>query len=87
MFERVIGSPVRGCCHALDTAEFRSKVKTLPMTLTPAAVARLDHAATEFFASTTCPTSRCGGNRTLTCSPAAGCAPPPVKHREGTLSV
>ena len=49
MFERVIGSPVRDCCHALDTAEFRSKVKTLPLTLTPATVARLDHAATEFL--------------------------------------
>ena len=49
MFERVIGSPVRDCCHALDNAEFRSKVKTLPLTLTPAAVARLDHAATEFL--------------------------------------
>ena len=49
MFERVIGSPVRDCCHALNSAEFRSKVKTLPLTLTPAAVARLDHAATEFF--------------------------------------
>jgi hypothetical protein len=49
MFERVIGSPVRDCCHALDTAEFRSKVKTLPLTLTPATVARLDHAATDFL--------------------------------------
>ena len=49
MFERVIGSPVRDCSHALDTAEFRSKVKTLPLTLTPATVARLDHAATEFL--------------------------------------
>ena len=49
MFERVIGSPVRDCCHALDTAEFRSKVKTLPLTLTPATVARLDHAAAEFL--------------------------------------
>jgi hypothetical protein len=49
MFERVIGSPVRDCCHALNSAEFRSKVKTLPLTLTPAAVARLDHAATEFL--------------------------------------
>jgi hypothetical protein len=49
MFERVIGSPVRDCCHALGSAEFRSKVKTLPLTLTPAAVARLDHAATEFL--------------------------------------
>ena len=47
MFERVIGSPVRDCCHALDTAEFRSKVKTLPLTLTPATVARLDHAAAD----------------------------------------
>ena len=42
MFERVIGSPVRDCPHAVDTAEFRSKVKTLPLTLTPATVARLD---------------------------------------------
>ena len=49
MFERVIGSPVRDCCHALDTAEFRSKVKTLPLTLTPATVARLDHAAAAFL--------------------------------------
>ena len=49
MFERVIGSPVRDCCHALDNAEFRSKVKTLPLTLTPAAVARLYHAATVFL--------------------------------------
>jgi hypothetical protein len=49
MFERVIGSPVRDCSHALSSAEFRSKVKTLPLTLTPAAVARLDHAATEFL--------------------------------------
>ena len=49
MFERVIGSPVRDCCHALDTAEFRSKVKTLPLTLTPATVARLDQAAAEFL--------------------------------------
>ena len=49
MFERVIGSPVRDCCHTLDTAEFRSKVKTLPLTLTPATVARLDHAATDFL--------------------------------------
>jgi TniQ len=49
MFERAIGSPVRDCCHALNSAEFRSKVKTLPLTLTPAAVARLDHAATEFL--------------------------------------
>ena len=49
MFERVIGSPVRDCPHARDTAEFRSTVKTMPLTLTPAAVARLDHAATEFL--------------------------------------
>jgi len=49
MFERVIGSPVRDCPHALDTAEFRSKVKTLPLTLTPATVARLDDVATEFL--------------------------------------
>ena len=49
MFERAIGSPVRDCSHALDTAEFRSKVKTLPLTLTPATVARLDHAATKFL--------------------------------------
>ena len=45
----MIGSPVRDCSHALDTAEFRSKVKTLTLTLTPATVARLDHAATEFL--------------------------------------
>ncbi len=49
MFERAIGSPVRDCCHALGSAEFRSKVKTLPLTLTPATVARLDHAAAEFL--------------------------------------
>jgi hypothetical protein len=49
MFERVIGSPVRDCPHAVDTAEFRSKVKTLPLTLTPATVARLDAAATDFL--------------------------------------
>ena len=49
MFERMIGSPVRHCCHALDTPEFRSKVKTLPLTLTQATVARLDHAATDFL--------------------------------------
>jgi hypothetical protein len=49
MFERVIGSPVRDCCHALDSAEFRGKVKTIPLALTPATVARLDHAATEFL--------------------------------------
>ena len=49
MFERAIGSPVRDCCHALGTAEFRSKVKTLPLTLTPATVARLDHAAADFL--------------------------------------
>ena len=49
MFERVIGSPVRDCPHALDTAEFRSKVKTLPLALTAAVVARLDDAAIEFL--------------------------------------
>jgi hypothetical protein len=47
--KRVIGSPVRDCAHARDTAAFRSTVKTLPLTLTPAAVARLDDAATEFL--------------------------------------
>jgi hypothetical protein len=49
MFERAIGSPVRDCCHALGSAEFRSKVKTLPLTLTPATVAPLDHAAPDFL--------------------------------------
>jgi hypothetical protein len=49
MFERVIGSPVRDCTHARDTAEFRSTVKTAPLTLTPAAVAHLDDTATAFL--------------------------------------
>ena len=79
MFERAIGSPVRDCPHALDTAT-ASKVKTLPLPLTlpPAAVARLDHAATEFLHHHHVTTSRCVGSRTPTCSAPAGCAPPPL---------
>lgn len=49
MFERVTGSPARIAPGALDTAEFRSKVKTLPLVLPQQVVDRLDQSARFFL--------------------------------------
>jgi hypothetical protein len=49
VFERVIGSPARNCISAIDDPEFRSKLRTLPLWLTPRLVGSLDHSARRFL--------------------------------------
>lgn len=49
MFEYVTGSPARYAPAAIDTAEFRSKLKAVPLTLPLQVVDRLDQAARQFL--------------------------------------
>ena len=43
VFERVIGSPARNCTSAIDDPEFRSKLRALPLWMTPHLISSLDH--------------------------------------------
>lgn len=49
MFERVTGSPARYAPAASDTAEFRTKLKALPLTLPHRVIESLDQSAARFL--------------------------------------
>jgi hypothetical protein len=49
VFERVIGSTARNCTSAIDDPEFRSKLRALPLRMTPHLVSSLDHSARRFL--------------------------------------
>lgn len=49
VFERVIGSPARNCTSAIDDPEFRSKLRALPLWMTPHLISSLDHSARRFL--------------------------------------
>jgi hypothetical protein len=48
-FERMIGSPARHCTSAIDDPQFRSKLRALPLWMTPHLVSSLDHSARRFL--------------------------------------
>ena len=49
VFERVIGSPARHSPIAIDHPEFRTKLRAMPLWLTPHLIGSLDHAAQRFL--------------------------------------
>jgi TniQ protein len=48
-FERMIGSPAHRCTSAIDHPQFRSKLRALPLWMTPDLINRLDHSARQFL--------------------------------------
>jgi transposase-like protein len=51
VFERAIGSPARHCTSAIDDPGFRSKLRALPLWLTPPLASSLDHSLRRFLES------------------------------------
>jgi hypothetical protein len=49
VFERIIGSPARHCTSAIDDPEFRTKLRALPLWLTPPLANSLDDSARRFL--------------------------------------